>query len=885
MHADTVRSIRTPGRRRIGTPPTLRAALLAGSALGLALAAAPAQAGPTGGSVSSGSATIAVPDASTTVVDQTTPRAVIDWSTYNVDAGETVRYQHENTTDATLNVINDSNPSEIRGRIESRIGATDQLGGTVILYNGNGIAFSNTAVVDVGSLIATSLPPDIDAFRTQGHVVLDGTTPAGHNAGAVVSNAGQITVADRGLAALVAPRVENSGLIRARLGSVQLASASRGALVGTTGTPIDINTVDRTDTTIDFYGDGLVQFRVSRGSEAADQLIRHTETGTIDAQGGTVLMTADAAADLVNTAINLDGVVLAAGAAASAGQVAMVGEGDIVFGSQSLVEAGDGSVWIDSTADVTQADGSAILTRDLAARGAKVALTSYDNYAERLAGRAQEGVNVDDDPLGRADFRFHQSNATGDAPEIVPFSDPIVSPMTGEEMAGIGLDIIVVGDEDGRVRWSFVGDHQFNRLEFAALTYSFEGLPWTAADYDAADSSDFYVGPLSFGGTPIVPGAPLPPGVTVTAEGGPLIVDGSRWGIDGDLNEGPRGQLQYNTLDPDGPVSETLLVTLGESVQSADGVLTNHFGPDTPLGANRGIERARVTLVDGTQGAAELYTDTRVAEITVTANDATRPAGSPNPDFTATIDPDGTFQPDGTARRDWRVDRGNLTFDTEADLLSPVGDYSITPGGLTPSARFRTIYVDGVLTVTDAPPPPPPEPPPEPPQPPEQSPAAGPVANPFQFANLIRTPERGRDPDTPGDAVYRTTQYENPFIPDPRGRSYGLGVAAIGPAAPEQLAEIAPAAGPDGEPVLPFGGPLNDTTGQHATRPETPVAGGSPVNLAGLTDPNLALEAIAPAGGGTGAAPAQTAAADAVFCSASEFLADYWQCLDISTTE
>ena len=133
--------------------------------------------------------------------------------------------------------------------------------------------------------------------------------------------------------------------------------------------------------------------------------------------------------------------------------------------------------------------------------------------------------------------------------------------------------------------------------------------------------------------------------------------------------KGRAASSSYNTLDPDGPVSETLLVTLGESVQSADGVLTNHFGPDTPLGANRGIERARVTLVDGTQGAAELYTDTRVAEITVTANDATRPAGSPNPDFTATIDPDGTFQPDGTARRDWRVDRGNLTFDTEADLL------------------------------------------------------------------------------------------------------------------------------------------------------------------------------------------------------------------------
>jgi hypothetical protein len=39
---------------------------------------------------------------------------------------------------------------------------------------------------------------------------------------------------------------------------------------------------------------------------------------------------------------------------------------------------------------------------------------------------------------------------------------------------------------------------------------------------------------------------------------------------------------------------------------------------------------------------------------------------------------------------------------------------------------------------------------------------------------------RGRDPDTPGDAVYRTTQYENPYIPDPLARLWpGRGLADL----------------------------------------------------------------------------------------------------------
>ncbi|HVJ00894.1 MAG TPA: MBG domain-containing protein, partial [Sphingomonas sp.] len=62
--------------------------------------------------------------------------------------------------------------------------------------------------------------------------------------------------------------------------------------------------------------------------------------------------------------------------------------------------------------------------------------------------------------------------------------------------------------------------------------------------------------------------------------------------------------------------------------------------------------------------------------------------------------------------------------------------------------------------------------------------------------------ERGRDPDTPGDAVYRTTPYENPYIPDPLMRAYALGHVQFGDADPIDWRNID-----------------NDRTGQHADRP------------------------------------------------------------------
>ena len=71
--------------------------------------------------------------------------------------------------------------------------------------------------------------------------------------GAAISNAGNITIRQAGLAALVAPQVRNSGTITAQLGRVILGGA--------------------TTHTLDMYGDGLVALNVtarSRRCRSAD---------------------------------------------------------------------------------------------------------------------------------------------------------------------------------------------------------------------------------------------------------------------------------------------------------------------------------------------------------------------------------------------------------------------------------------------------------------------------------------------------------------------------------------------------------------------------------------------------------------------------------------
>ena len=93
-----------------------------------------------------------------------------------------------------------------------------------------------------------------------------------------------------------------------------------------------------------------------------------------------------------------------------------------------------------------------------------------------------------------------------------------------------------------------------------------------------------------------------------------------------------------------------------------------------------------LTFVDGT-----LTIDPHV--LTVTADDATRAEGAPDPIFTASFD---GFQ----LGQDFSVLSGSLVFASVADSTSVPGDYTITPSGLS-ATNYAITYNVGTLVITE----------------------------------------------------------------------------------------------------------------------------------------------------------------------------------------
>jgi filamentous hemagglutinin family protein len=162
-----------------------------------------------GGSVARGSATI-TQTATAMTVNQSSQRAIINWDSFNLGRVASINFVQPNAQADTLNRVNDHNPSQIFGRITSN--------GQVFLSNPSGVYFSPTASVDVGALVATS------------HSISDANFMAGNyqfernGATGKVINEGRINAALGGYVALLAPEVQNAGVVLARAGTVALAA-------------------------------------------------------------------------------------------------------------------------------------------------------------------------------------------------------------------------------------------------------------------------------------------------------------------------------------------------------------------------------------------------------------------------------------------------------------------------------------------------------------------------------------------------------------------------------------------------------------------------------------------------------------------------------------
>ena len=232
------------------------------------------------GSVTQGGANISHQGGNTTI-NQSTDRVIIEWDNFDIGVEETVEFVQPRNRSIALNRVESEVPTQIEGALKAN--------GNVWVVNQSGIVFHESAQVDVGGLIATTSDID-DADFASGN--FDFSKPG--RDGASVVNRGNITVGEAGLAALVGPGTENDGMIQATMGTVVLGGNESLA--------------------VDFAGDGLIAFEL--GEE-----VSVSNSGSILAEGGQVLISAETATSLVNATVSLGGEIETASSGETGGLI------------------------------------------------------------------------------------------------------------------------------------------------------------------------------------------------------------------------------------------------------------------------------------------------------------------------------------------------------------------------------------------------------------------------------------------------------------------------------------------------------------------------------------------------------------------------------------
>ena len=255
-------------------------------------------ANPTGGRVVAGAAGIHQRGLNLDV-NQASQRAVINWQSFNIDRNEQVNFNQPNRQSSTLNRVIGDNPSALLGKMNAN--------GNVYLVNQNGIMVGKDAQINVGSLVASTTNISNKNFMAE-HMKFN--QPGKPDA--KIINQGNISAQQGGLVALVAPGVANQGVINARLGKISLASGDAF--------------------TLDFFGDNLVNFTVSKEQlqnipdANGNPLSRYVNnSGEITADGGVVAISAQTGKAVLDSIINVDGHIQAQGVANQRATVTLAG--------------------------------------------------------------------------------------------------------------------------------------------------------------------------------------------------------------------------------------------------------------------------------------------------------------------------------------------------------------------------------------------------------------------------------------------------------------------------------------------------------------------------------------------------------------------------------
>ncbi|MFT4583043.1 MAG: filamentous hemagglutinin family protein [Gammaproteobacteria bacterium] len=396
-------------RKRLQMRPAaeqIRRVLFPGLVLGLQVGAAVA--GPQGGTVVGGSGNISRQNDRTTVIQQQSQNLAIDWQKFDVRQNEVVQFNQPGRNAQALNRIFDQNASQIHGRINAN--------GRVLLMNPNGVIFGPNAHVNVNGLVAAGMKNiSVDDFMA-GKFKLEGLDGAD---GAVV-NHGILEAATGGDVTLVGKTIQNDGIIIASAGRVNLAAGNQ--------------------VTLDFDGDGLMRFAVDeavlKNATALDDQV--TNSGTLEANGGAVVIAASAARGVFTNAINNTGLIRAARIENVGGVIRLAGMGP----SASVLNTGT----IDASAPAPGSGGGYVDITGANIRQAGVVRVDAIDSAGHIAMQATRALELGPDSTTSAVSSTDSGGEVRALGSTVTLKAGAAIDVSGAAAGGVAL---VGGDEQG----------------------------------------------------------------------------------------------------------------------------------------------------------------------------------------------------------------------------------------------------------------------------------------------------------------------------------------------------------------------------------------------------------------------------------------------------
>lgn len=274
-----------------------------------------AYANPDGAQIVSGQVSIDTATPGVTTVTNS-PNAIINWQNFSIGQNELTQFIQQNGQSAVLNRIIGQNPSEILGQLTSN--------GKVFLINPNGIVFGAGSAIDTQGLIASSLNLSDQDFLSGNYHFM-----AGSSAGNIL-NEGIIRAGKDGNIILIAPHIENNGIIKSDGGSITLAA----------GQELTITNLDNPD----------IRFQIQAPADSILNLGKLlTEGGAINVFANTIKHSGEINAD----SVQVD----------KQGHIQLIAQQDITLTAGSKISTnnsqGDaGTIHIDSKTGTTLAYGT-----------------------------------------------------------------------------------------------------------------------------------------------------------------------------------------------------------------------------------------------------------------------------------------------------------------------------------------------------------------------------------------------------------------------------------------------------------------------------------------------------------------------------------------------